>query len=309
MKFISWPSIENHYNRKFVNYFLELYPELAEEEFIITEKLHGSNFQFAFAPNEDFRVASRKRYLDKDSNFQGVSIFELMERYSLFLQAFQNYSGAYGKEIRLYGELIGPKIQKGIYYGKERQVKFFGMRFNDELVSWKILEDYVPEDLLVPIIGKVTGLETVLGFSTEFKSRVAEIDTPNICEGIVIQPFSRVYRDLHGVYFLIKKKNEAFLETKKKLKVQLDSKTSVLHAEFESYLTEERLDGIFSKLGNLETTNQFGEYIKAMITDAKADFEKDFSDELAELDKKELKGIFKVGGDVARMLQERMTNV
>ena len=41
--FKKFPSIENHYQQKNIDYWLRLYPELKDEDYVITEKLDGAN--------------------------------------------------------------------------------------------------------------------------------------------------------------------------------------------------------------------------------------------------------------------------
>lgn len=47
--FQKWPSIENTYQDKNLEYWLNQYPELSDVDYVITEKLHGSNFQWYLA--------------------------------------------------------------------------------------------------------------------------------------------------------------------------------------------------------------------------------------------------------------------
>ena len=51
MKFQKFFSIENHYRNKEIAKWLEIYPELKNEKFVLTEKIHGSNIQLYFSPN------------------------------------------------------------------------------------------------------------------------------------------------------------------------------------------------------------------------------------------------------------------
>ena len=47
MTYSKFPSIENTYNQKNLRWWIENYPVLQDQEtlFVITEKIHGANFQ------------------------------------------------------------------------------------------------------------------------------------------------------------------------------------------------------------------------------------------------------------------------
>lgn len=170
VEFIRWRSIENSYREKFINGFLAQYPELLDEMYIITEKLHGANFQWFFAPGEKIRAGSRNRYLDTSSNFQGASISDLM---------------------KTRAELLN--------------------QFKIEVARW--------------------------------------------------------------------------------------------NAEFASYITENRLQSVFSKEGEIEKPKQIGQYIKWILFDAKEDFLKDWGEKIKLLDINQQKQIFNIGSKIANMLK------
>jgi len=88
-----------------------------------------------------------------------------------------------------------------------------------------------------------------------------------------------------------------------KPKVPVDSEVARLHAIFETYITENRLNNVFSNWGCIEESQQIGEYIRLVIADALDDFVKDHGAAWAIADKKQQGQITKVGGMVAKMLQ------
>ena len=73
-----------------------------------------------------------------------------------------------------------------------------------------------------------------------------------------------------------------------------------------SYITENRLQNLFSKMGEIERPNQIGDYIRAMLQDAKEDFLKDFGDDFSALSAKDHKAVFNAGRKIAHMLKERL---
>lgn len=302
-KFIRWRSIENYYREKFINSFLAQYPELLNEQFVITEKLHGTNFQWCFAPGERIRAGSRNRYLDAKGSFQGVPISDLVMAHEDLLAQLKNRADEKNQTIRLFGELFGQGIQKGIDYGPKKRLLYFGAMLSGTLVSFKVLESMVAPQYLVPIIEVVDGLETALGHSCEFDSRILNVPD-NVCEGIVIQPYSLTYTDWAGSVFILKKKNDKFKEKEsvKKIRV-IDTEVAQWNREFSAYITENRLQSLFSKEGEIKTPKQISQYIKWLLTDAKEDFLKDHGKEIEHLEKRQLKQIWNVGSKIANMLK------
>lgn len=304
MNLVKWPSIENTYRQKNIDYFLSLFPELQNEEYIILEKLHGSNFQFAIFPDGTCRAASRNNYLDRTNSFQSVQIADLFEKYKEIIEVLQEKAENERVTYRLFGELIGPKIGKGIEYGTEYRILFFGLMIEDELQPFSMLEELIPASNVVPVIGVVKGLEAALSFDAHFNTRLNSVED-NECEGIVIQPYHKVYHVLGGTSFLLKNKNEKFKEKTKKKKnpILSDPEVTRLHAEFRSYITEARVLSFFSKHGEIEAPQQMGFYIKGIMADAQEEFFKDFEEEVNVLPRKYKKAVLNVGGLLANMLK------
>jgi len=203
---------------------------------------------------------------------------------------------------------VGPGIQKGVNYGAKKRIFFFGYMVNDELQSWY---DFLlfANDLgfwqhLVPIIGLVGGLAAASEFSPELITALNPLGG-DICEGIVIQPYKKTYINRGGKRFLLKKKNEKFIEKAKARKPPSpgDPEIERLNAEFKLYITDNRLQGIFSKHGEIEEPSQIGDYIRLMLNDAKEDFLADHAEALGRLEKGEQRKVFNVGGMIANMLK------
>jgi len=152
--------------------------------------------------------------------------------------------------------------------------------------------------------GECKGLESALAFDTKFNSWV--LGKPdNLCEGVVIQPRDKVYYDRHGESpFILKKKNAEFKEKEQAKKVRVvDTEVERLNAEFASYVTDNRLQAVFSKEGEIESPKQIGSYIKLVMEDAKVDFLKDFEGDVAATSKAQQKQIFNVSKTIAGMLK------
>lgn len=307
MTFQKWPKIHNSYQQKFIERFLREFPELEKETFVITEKLHGSSVQVFFSPNEPWSVGKRTAFLKDDEKFFGIH--EVLPEYQFVFETIQESVDDSGNTIRLFGELCGPGIQKGVDYGKRKRIFFFGYMINDELQTWMWFSIFADShgfsEHVVPIVGIVTGLNVALEFDPDFVSRLNPIEG-NTCEGVVMQPFKKVYATAQGKRFMLKKKNEKFMEKAKERKPPSpgDPEVQRLNAEFRLYITENRLQGIFSKHGEIEEPQQIGDYIRLMIADAKEDFVRDHEDAFNKLDRGEQGKVMNVGGVVADMLKK-----
>lgn len=293
--FKKWPSIENSYREKFIDVFLAEFPELEQETFQITEKLHGSNVQLFFVPNQPRRIGSRNQWVDE--GFYNVGA--ILPVYESLFADLQKGVEEGGYTLRLFGELFGPGIQKGVDYGIKR-ILFFGAMIDDELQPPTEVQAMVG-DFYVPFVAEVEGLQAALDFNSEFETNLGE----GICEGVVIQPRDKVYRNAGGHTFLLKKKNEAFKEkaSAKKPAQPQDPELVRLNAEFTLYITENRLQSVFSKHGEIEDPKQIGQYIRLVLADAKEDFLKDYGDEIEKLDKKSQRRVYNVGSLIANMLK------
>lgn len=307
MIFKKWHSIENSYRQKYIDSCLDMHPELRDETYIITEKLHGSNFSWVFSPGFPIRAASRNNYLDVYSSFQGVLIPQLMTDSAHIISCMQKHADLTKSIVRLYGELIGRGIQKGVDYGDTKRILYFGVITSTDdlytLLPFEELEEFLWPNEIVPVVAKVKGLQATIDFDTDFDSLV--VGKPdNICEGVIIQPHTRVYYDGYGSPFLLKKKNEKFKEKARAKKPRVvDSEVERLNLEFLSYLTDNRLQSVFSKQSEIENPSQIGNYIRLVLVDAKEDFVKDFCADIESLNKSQKKQIFNVGSTIANMLK------
>jgi len=299
MEFTKYVSIENSYREKFIDRMLMEFPELQNIQFIITEKIHGTHTMFVFEPNGDMHICSRNRRLgSRDDKHFGIWDYVDAELTEL-VSKMKEYAESQNSTITLHGEFFGPGIQKGIDYGKRKRFLIFDIRIDSELMPQSTLIDIMAHhgllSYLVPIITVVDGLEKALAFNIEFDSLLSS-NEDNICEGIVIKPFKKVFRHWDGKTFYLKKKNAKFSEKKQtgkpKEAVVYFEQVERLRAEFISYITENRVQNVFSKEGEIDDPKSIGRYIGFVMKDAQQDFEKDFGDQLQELEKKEKKHVF-----------------
>lgn len=311
--FIKYSSIENHYQEKHINRFVERYPELMNITYVLQEKIHGANIQFIAKPNGEFFVAKRSQIISPDDNFYGVWDVVSRPEYQKVIEFLISMAKARNMSLNLYGELFGSNIQKGVDYGQDRRILFFDLCENGEMLPYSTFISFAAiggfVDLKVPLIGMVKGLENALNYNVRVPSLLGSDVKDNIIEGVVIKPYSKVYRSALGSIFYIKKKNEEFKEKqkarKKKIK-SLPSEVAELHNEFLSYITENRLEGIFSKNGMIESVHQKGDYIRWMLEDAKEDFMKENEEKMKNIEKKNKKCIFNAGKIINKMIDKHL---
>ena len=305
--FMKYPSIENRYQYKFIQRFINYFPEIVNEEYIIYEKLHGSNISFVFTKGK-FYICSRNRILENEENFNGCRDV-ITNKYLEFIEYWKEKSLIDLNKYTFFGEIVGKGIQKGVDYGEEKNIYFFDFAINDELMPQCYFMTITQECKcdVAPII-KVCSFEEMMNYTNEFDSMILGKEN-NICEGIVVKPYKKVIKFDNGSYFMLKSKNEKFSEKSKvKKNKQKDSNISEnivnLRIEFESYINENRVNNIFSKEGIINDVKDIGKYITLILNDAKEDFEKDF--DISDIDKKDQKYIFNCSHLIVKILKNNM---
>jgi len=315
MPFKKYPSIENSYRNKEIQWWLSQYPELAIAEYVIEEKLHGANFSLEFNPDGEWFPSKRSGRIEDGESFNNCQDILARDEYQKLIQVWTDKAVGDEATYHLYGELFGAGVQSGVDYGPEKRILFYDLCKDEEMQPpgdmIEIMKSLGMEKFLVPVVGTVEGLENAMQFSIEFNSKEGPADASageNLCEGVVIKPAHKVFSTDQGSVFMLKNKNKAF-EEKQKTKdnnppVEIAPEVQAVRDEFESYLTEERLQGIFSKEGEIDKPDQIGKYIRLFIDDAREDFLKDHRDALQALDKDGKKYVFNVSKLVVEMLKK-----
>jgi Rnl2 family RNA ligase len=275
--FKKYDSIENSYNRKWINSFA---PEAFNQEFLVTEKLHGVNFQFHY-DGKELKVGKRTNYVEGGEKFYNYEI--VLEKYSDSIKRMYDVVG----EFILYGELYGgnsrgdirskySQVQKGVFYTPEIEFLAFDLFVvsTGEYLTGCQFVDFVPSYCdIVPIIG-VYKFADALELDTKFDSKIGGI-ADNISEGVVIRPWNFDYKNYHGERLIIKKKNEEFKENcrAKKEVVQLDINSELMERVI-SYINRNRLESVLSKIGEV-SIKEFGLVMKEFSKDIHDDFLKE----------------------------------
>jgi Rnl2 family RNA ligase len=293
MNFIKWQSIENHYNQKYIKKLFNNNPHLENTTYIGTEKIDGANFS-VFITKDQIKFGKRSSFLQEDDTF-----YNYQQVVSNYMNIFEHIQERITDtdEVILYGELYGEGIQKRINYIEGKDLIFYAYFINNEKQTY-----YQLKELGLPIVDLLVEgtFEEVLSFDVEQKYKGRSI------EGIVISMENNEVPN-----FLIKKKAKAFLDKKQKApKPKTLFTYQNIKDEYDSYFTENRLQDLFSKHGEIEENKQFAEYIKYMVSDVMQDFSKsEIFEEFETLEKKDQKTVMKdAGKNTIILLKKWMDN-
>lgn len=271
--FVEYPHIENTYQAQAIEHFLAAHPDAAHDYWVVEEKINGTNMQINIDPQGNVELCSRGRVLPENEDHYGFKEF-IKTKFADQMMILKEYAITHCMHVRLYGEFFGPKICKGVDYGKEKRLIFFGMMINEKYQSQREFYDELVlmglTDYLIRNLGVQPCLTDALNYDTERSSWYSP--TMDMCEGVVIKPFANVYLDDHGKAIYFKKKNEQFWE---KQHVPKEPKPQGVPAEgiLLPYLNANRIQSCYSKLGPIKDKAQIGDYMKAIRDDIVADWQ------------------------------------
>lgn len=327
MKFKKYNSLENSYRTKFVDRIVET--GNSGGQWIVTEKVHGSNFSIWFNGTE-LRTASRSGFIGEDQNFFNSN--QVKDRLTSNMKNLWNALDA--KEITIFGELYGgnyphenvekdnnsKSVQSGIWYNPNIDFYAFDLVIDGEYYPYedavKILQEY--GFFVAEILFKGT-FEQCLEYTNEFQTTIPKIlGLPeierNICEGVVLKPnITKFFID--GKRVIVKNKNEKWNEKGKsktpkvKETITLSQESEYLLGELISNVTENRLRNVLSKFGPV-TDKDFGKIMGLMVKDVYEDFFKDHKEAYESLDKAESKELQKLlGSETANLIRSNFLNI
>lgn len=321
MEFKKYNSIENSYQDDFINAITE--QGFADREYVVQEKVHGANLSFI---TDGQNILSAKRtdiILDNEEFFNSKLVLENYKDkiFALYKDITEQFDSKY---ITIFGELFGggyphpdiPKddkaklVQRGIYY----------VPFNDFFAFDIMLdnETYLDVETVNSLFNKHQfiyaktlfkgGLKECLAYSNTFKTTIPkeygllELDG-NICEGVVIRPIQACFLG-GGSRVLIKNKNEKWAENNNYIDKEtlskllhegeeLSEEASLLCEEIYKLITQNRLDNLISKIGEINPKKGYGKILGLYNKDVLTDFLKSFQDKYDALEKHESKAVNK----------------
>jgi Rnl2 family RNA ligase len=328
MKFQKFASIENSYRNKDIARVAKHVSDLYERVYVLEEKRDGTNFSFYIARDE-LKFATRQRILGIEDKFYDYKEVVNNDKNKRLVEQVRSYLNANSAidHIILHGELFGVGIQKRINYGIGKYYEVFNVRFvmKDESSEWlspeevrSFLEEIDCLDSIIPTIAIVSNLHEALNWNVEEQRTIDpenhfEHINNSFAEGIVIKPYAdNVFDHNNGIFFL-KKKSDKFKERTKQMHMNKTAKDIPedvwkLQISWSSYLNDNRVLSVFSKIGQIESHAQIGMYIKEIIADAREEFMKDFGAEFNLLNKDDARTVFKVSGHIIVPILERFLN-
>jgi hypothetical protein len=279
-------------------------------DFWVSEKIDGCNVGI-YINQSGISCFSRN-----GNNASGLFDFEEDAKVLLpLIQAIQEKIPSDGCDyVYLWGEYYGSRINRRINYGVQS-----GFRFYDGFVSYggvevrlnpKVLESFKEvwlknkfDDFFVKYtkytVKSLSELMSLLPLPS--KSEYSEDER----EGYVITEITNKGYVLHYKY-----KAPNFRDKPPKLKFEDLSETKKvimsLNETFKAYLNTARVTDVFSKNTNLCNEN-IPELCRQLVEDAKEDFVKDYSEELAKLDDGERKKVYNVGGMPFRLVKTELS--
>jgi len=328
--FKKYNSIENTYREEFLERIKS--HGFWNDEYVVQEKVHGANLSYWTTDGQIFHAAKRTTNLDPAErfyNFQTV-LAKLQPKFENIWQQLKiDYPDL--TQLTIFGELMGgayphpavdknksaKKIQKGIHYSPNNDFFAFDMLLNrtDFLSVTKVNQLFEKEGLLHAKTIFKGSIAECLEYPNDFNSTIpADLGLPeiplNIIEGVVIRPVQPRFFN-NGTRVILKNKNEKWSE-----RIKLDKpirpadifseKVMQLQEAVKAYITENRLDNVLSKLGEV-TPKDFGKVLGLFNKDILEDFQKDYHEVLDTLEKKEQKTINKsLGKSTPKMVRKRL---
>lgn len=318
--FKKYPSIENSYNTKFLNFVYENAPK--DMIWDVTEKVHGANFSF-LTDGVNVDAAKRTSVIGENERFYDYySVYEaIVDNIKKAFVYIKENIDSDAKLVQFYGELFGggypsdkverintALIQKEIYYSPNENFYGFDIRIvNSKDESYFLNPDqmrdvYSKNDILCSLSLFKGTLNECLEYPNEFITTIPRLLgyedlKDNLCEGVVIKPMVPLFTK-NGDRFIIKNKGPRFKE-KKSHKSSGDSLMETrISAEFlkvcsiaETYVTENRLNNVISHHGEYSIPREFSELMKDYCNDIITDLVKEnsgFSDKEIKMVKKHI---------------------
>ena len=316
--FKKYTSIENTFDKDFVEkIFLEGFDK---QEFVVQEKVHGSNVCLV---TDGITVSFGKRTGFVEVNEKFYNYEKLLECYTpkviaLFSTVKKNLPAV--KTVTVFGEMFGGKyphpdvkndsktvvIQKGVFYCPNHEFYAFDIYVTIEnggryLAVNEANAVFEHDGFFYAKTLFCGTLDRCLQYPNSTPSMISGwMGLPpledNICEGVVIRPVEPTYLS-NGARVLLKNKNARFAEKKaiKKrvpklfLEPSYSEKLNDLLLIVEQYVTENRLNNVVSKIGQVSVPKDTGKLIGLFSKDILDDFQKEHSGNYAAIEKSEQK--------------------
>lgn len=307
MTFKKYNSIDNHYNNKVIQAVRDHFYDV-DTDWVCTEKIHGANFSF-WTDGTTVRCGKRSGFIGENENFNNWQyVYDLYADKVLHLyDCITRHNAFVGrelppKEIQIFGEIFGGeyphpdvarvpnavRVQKGVFYCPHNDVRFFDLCIDGEYTNIDTMHYHMNRCRLPYAKTIFRGeFDECLNYSCEFESKIhEEYDLPkienNFAEGFVLRPVAPLCFNRgvgKGERVILKKKHPNFSEIAKAPRERINQDATMtpeqenILDEISCFITENRLDNVLSKIGEI-TTKDFGKLQGAMMKDILDEFVK-----------------------------------
>ena len=265
-KFIRYNSLENYWN---LDRIMEKYaPDFDKDEshhWLVTEKIHGSNVCISNMYKEG------PAYFTRNGN-------QLPSNYQTVLKAYdwEWLFVTYPKLKFVYGEIAGPKIQKGVDYGDEKKLYIFDYSDGEDYIAIPKQElgfDYAPIWFQAyPVWTYDDIVNHLLNFLDTDPHTQINPKEDNVVEGFVVKCVSMPMLTKE-TRFAFKVKHPKFDEkvrgSKKERKFDDTDYDTV-----DQYINDNRVESALSKFPGYKK-HQIGDVMRELVNDVKEDMKKD----------------------------------
>lgn len=294
--------------------------EMDSLQYMIQEKVHGTNCCLV-TDGQTVHFAKRMGWAEPGETFYQYE--ELLERRydkTIYLPSSIKEKYADTISVAIYGEMFGGKyphsevkndsrvmcIQKRVTYYSGHDFYAFDLFIkesdNSKYLSVDEANLFFEKGQFLYAKSLFQGfLEECLQYPNAFQGHIAGwLGLPsvedNICEGIVIRPVEPVFYN-NSSRLLLKSKNCRFVEKKSIKKRQPSLFVELIYSEelnqlletIEGYVTENRLNNVISKIGQISIPKDTGKLIGLFSKDVLEDFLKEHTNSYALLEKSEQK--------------------
>ena len=318
IRFKKYESIENTFDRDFLE--LVRLEDLDKQEYVVQEKVHGSNTCFVTDGNT-VNFGKRSGFMEDGEKFYEYE--ELLARYESKVMALFSIVKEHFPDIvmlTVFGEMFGGNyphpdvkrdtsvtiMQKGVFYCPYHEFYAFDLYVADEKKGRYLTVDesnsfFEQVEFFYAKTLFRGDFDKCLRYPNDSMSLISEwLGLPpiedNVCEGIVIRPVVTTYMS-DGCRVMLKNKNARFAEKKsvKKREPKLiiehpySEELTNLFPIVEQYITENRLGNVVSKIGQISIPKDIGKLIGLFSRDILEDFLKEHSADYNAIEKNEQK--------------------
>ena len=318
VQFKKYNSIENTFDTAFME--IIVFEGFDKQEFVVQEKIHGCNVCFV-TNGEMVSFGKRTGFVEVGEVFYDYE--KLLEQYQVKIIAlFSMIKKEYPETatMTVFGEMFGGiyphpdvendrktmTIQKGVYYCPYHEFYAFDLYVATEEKGFYLTVDEANDFFrqggffYAQTLFRGT-LDQCLKYPNDSLSLIPKLlgfplIEDNVCEGVVIRPVKPAYLS-NGSRVLLKSKNARFAEKKSRKKRESKLFVPPTYSEplnelleiVEQYVTENRLNNVVSKVGQISLPKEIGKLMGLFSKDILDDFLKEHSGEYVALEKMEQK--------------------